>query len=425
MRRWANESSFTSITLQQRSRRRLRLLKWLAVFVPATAIYAAETIRHEFIQPSHHSDSSLAGNLIVGLIVLICSWIFAEVIFRRVESIQTALERRNEHLEVINWIATETGSPGDAVDLIAERAVQMVAPLFPGDQIWLQLRSAPPPDQQASDRGMTVQIRIQNGIAGHLRVERSDAPLTASDRQLLQLIGDTLSMALENAALTEALRSAAVSEERNRLAREMHDGVAQYLVYAQIQLGTIGMLIREGNSQRARTELEKLQTATEQANDDVRADIAGLRILASSDTTLLNRLRAFVDDFEEQTGVHATFTVGASFPDLPIDHELQLVRILQECLTNVRKHAHATSVQIHLGVVDSFARLVIVDDGNGFVQNDSLDLERQQSFGLVMMKERAESVGGAVRIKSRPGEGTSVEVQFPLHLTKSYAHASD
>jgi signal transduction histidine kinase len=222
-----------------------------------------------------------------------------------------------------------------------------------------------------------------------------------------------LQFAMENARLHEQAQETAISEERARIAREMHDSLAQMLYYVNTQAGAALTLIRTGHTERATEHLEHLAQMARDALADVREDILALHA-ASTMPGLLDNLASYLPRWQEQSGVRAELCVTAADgapPALAAATEIQLVRIVQEALANVRKHANARHVQVRIGGTAGQVAVLVEDDGVGF------DVEAQghntsSHFGLATMRERAAAVGGRLEIDSAPGRGTRVIVHL-------------
>jgi signal transduction histidine kinase len=194
----------------------------------------------------------------------------------------------------------------------------------------------------------------------------------------------------------------------------MHDGLAQVLGYLSLQVQTLEALIRQDKREAALSELKQARANILEAQSDVRQNITGLRTTLAGEVGLLAALRAYVAEFEVQTGIHtALASTLTAEPGLSPLAEVQLVRIVQEALANVRKHARATRVQVDLARQSSQLWLQISDDGCGFLANGN----GRGHYGLSMMRERAEQVGGALHVTTAPGAGTRVAVWLPLVRT--------
>lgn len=236
---------------------------------------------------------------------------------------------------------------------------------------------------------------------------------TSEERALLAGLADMAAIAIHNARLKDGERQVAVLEERDRLAREMHDTLAQVLGYLHLKAATTRKRLAAGDVERADEELQEMQDLAHEAYVDVREAILGLRETVASAGGIVGSLRQYLQKFRRQSGIEARLLApdGAIAP-LPPEAEIQLLRVVQEALTNVRKHADAASAVVTLDNHDGGLRIVIEDNGCGF-DSSRLDREEGRSFGIRSMRERVEQVGGRFRVESSPGAGTRVVVLLP------------
>lgn len=245
---------------------------------------------------------------------------------------------------------------------------------------------------------------------GVLNVARSNwQELSDDELRLLSTVGDLLSIALERAQLFNKSVQLGAVEERNRLAREIHDTLAQGLAAITLQLETADALM-DADPKRAATALRQALKLARANLDDARRSVMDLRAAPLEGRTLSEALRALTQDFAARTGMQADFSeIGGQRP-LPIRTEAGLYRIAQEALTNVERHAGADSVCVELTAVPESITLTIDDDGVGF------DIERlpDDRFGLVGINERARLLGGTLELCSAPGEGTRLTITVPL-----------
>jgi signal transduction histidine kinase len=211
------------------------------------------------------------------------------------------------------------------------------------------------------------------------------------------------------------VRLLAILEERDRLGREMHDGLAQVLGYVNAKAQAAREYLRAGQTELAAQHLEELILAAREAYTDARETIADLRMEGVRERPLPDLLTEYVARFERQSGVQAHLVVEPSWQArrLPLTARVQLLRIVQEALTNIRKHAQAQCAAITLNMADGFAQVQVEDDGQGFALSRLLSPEFSR-YGLRTMRERAQAVGGTFRIESLPEAGTRVRVQVPL-----------
>ncbi len=189
----------------------------------------------------------------------------------------------------------------------------------------------------------------------------------------------------------------------------MHDGLAQVLGYLNLQVQTLGSLLNQGKTEKLKEELIQMRQAVQTAHADVRENILSLRTTLAQEKGLEAAVREYLTEFDIQTGIKATFSYQVDGElNLSSVAEVQLVCILQEALTNVRKHARASQVDVAIQQEMDAICMSVVDDGIGFSMGGS-----RHSFGLQTMHERAESVHGTLILESEPGCGTSIECRLP------------
>lgn len=219
--------------------------------------------------------------------------------------------------------------------------------------------------------------------------------------------------------LFEQVRRLAILEERDRLAREMHDSLGQVLGFVNLKAKVASDLIGRGHPAVAAEELEQMRTAVQEAYQEVRQAILSLRTTPQGEG-LLASLREYVQRLREQSGLD----IRVEAPDhlrFPPAVEAQVIRIVQEALTNVRKHAQAKTVTVRFATEPPDGTVVtITDDGRGFNLSD-VEAGRGTRFGLLTMRERAETVGGTLAVQTAPGLGTTVRLWIP----KGAQHGAD
>jgi two-component system NarL family sensor kinase len=204
----------------------------------------------------------------------------------------------------------------------------------------------------------------------------------------------------------------AVERERAKIASNLQEGPIQRLTGVGLTAELANRRLRRGRADQASDLLDRL-------GHEVAVEIAGLREVMSaltppvlSEVGLGKALRAYIEEFEERTGVHATGTFDAAIM-LGRDQRIVLYRIAQEALDNVARHSGAGNVRVTLRTDGESARLTVVDDGRGFDPADAGELLQQRSLGLIGMRHRAELVAGTFEITSSPGEGTTVVATVP------------
>jgi signal transduction histidine kinase len=199
----------------------------------------------------------------------------------------------------------------------------------------------------------------------------------------------------------------AVIEERNRLAREMHDTLGHRLTVASVQLEAAQRLCPT-DSERAASLVGTVREQVREALGELRSTVATLRTPVEADLQLRSSLRRLMGHFESATGLTIHRILPEEMPALPDKHRLALYRAAQEALTNVQKHAGAKQVWLVLSVRDSVVTLLISDDGRGISNGE------QAGFGLHGLRERVDLLGGEMHIEARPGGGTQLSFRLPL-----------
>jgi signal transduction histidine kinase len=213
--------------------------------------------------------------------------------------------------------------------------------------------------------------------------------------------------------LAQAQEAVAVVQERQRIARDFHDSLAQNLGYLHLRLAEAERGSATVPSSPLAAELGALKQLARTAYEETRQAILGLRSGVVGSTGLLAALSEYLHDWSRQAGVAVDLEVAAETSmTLPPVVEVQLLGIVQEAMTNVRKHAGAKRVVVSIAEEAGAVRVSIQDDGVGFDPAGGDDGGRS-TFGLDTMRERAESVGGRIRLTSSPGQGTAVDIELP------------
>jgi two-component system NarL family sensor kinase len=246
---------------------------------------------------------------------------------------------------------------------------------------------------------------------GVLNVARTDwQELSDEDLRILSTVGGMLSIAVERAQWFERSVQLGAAEERNRLAREIHDTLAQGLTAIALQLETADALI-EMDAQRAKPFIRRALALTRTSLEDARRSVLDLRAAPLQDRTLAEALAELVEEQGRQSGLAARFDqVGGGRP-LPVRCEVGLYRIAQEAINNTIRHAHAQHLAVRLVVSSDAIELTIEDDGAGF---DPAALPDGEHFGLIGINERARLMGGSLALYSAVGDGTTLRVVVPL-----------
>ncbi|MBI5945388.1 MAG: sensor histidine kinase [Chloroflexi bacterium] len=215
--------------------------------------------------------------------------------------------------------------------------------------------------------------------------------------------------------LANNARYSAVKEERHRLARELHDSTAQILGYVRNKATAVRMLIEQNKLPAAAAELRQLDEAAGNVFADLRQAILDLKTDIGEGQNIDSVLTEYVLSFERYSDIPTeVINEGVGEIQVPLGSDLQLLRIVQEALSNVRKHAGATRATVTLQVNDqNMLVLTIRDNGVGFNPQDDFS-EHKPHFGLETMSERASAIGASFEITSKPGQGTQVIVKLPL-----------
>jgi len=210
------------------------------------------------------------------------------------------------------------------------------------------------------------------------------------------------------------LRSRAVSMERARIARELHDGVIQTLIGIEME---VAVLRRQAavDPVRMADELRRIHGRLREEILNVRDLIQRIKPIELNGRQFLDSLAQIVDRFRHETGISATFVSEFQEITLPQHLAREVARIIQEALVNVRKHSRARSVVVRFAAEDGLWKLVIEDDGRGFefsgrLSQAELDTSRR---GPLVLKERVRSIGGELAIESVPGHGARLEIALP------------
>jgi signal transduction histidine kinase len=255
---------------------------------------------------------------------------------------------------------------------------------------------------------LCVPIVTGGRVLGLLNLEtEAVAAFTKEDVSVLHTAADILAGAIENARLYQRSQEAAVLEERNRLARELHDSVTQQL-FSMTLTSQAARAQLEKNPPRAAAQLERLQETSAAALAEMRALIFQLRPPALSDQGLIPGLQQHIAALSRREGLRIELSASGD-ERMARGYEQALYRIVQEALNNVVKHAQATHVRVLLEFKPEQLHIRVIDNGQGFdphAQHAGAD----RQFGLISMRERAAEIGGTMELQSAPGQGTEVIV---------------
>lgn len=214
-----------------------------------------------------------------------------------------------------------------------------------------------------------------------------------------------------NANLRQRLQTESTLSERQRISREIHDGIAQTLTMLRWRVQLLRR--RLAGTGVGMEEVILLERLAEKAQYDARETLELLHN-NSYDGCFLPHLRDHMAHLKRDTGINVSLDTGADSVNLDTAVEIELLRICQEALTNVRRHSEASNVQVKLKTVGDYLQVTISDDGDGFdVPPAYPDIITTRGYGLSVMQERAESIGGKFQVTSMPGQGTEIRVEVP------------
>jgi signal transduction histidine kinase/DNA-binding NarL/FixJ family response regulator len=291
---------------------------------------------------------------------------------------------------------------------------------------------------------LAVPLQFKEHRIGVLEVENKSQGRTFSepDLEMLTVLAAQATITIENARLVEVLqkhnevleetvlqrtaevvqqqRNLAVRDERIRMSRELHDGLTQTLGFINLQIQAAQTLLAKGETAIADSNLQRVFQLSQEAQANLRSFILGLRNSSANAENLFTAIDLYVRQFRQDTGLQIDLSLPNHQDSLALTPavEDQLLHLIQEALTNVRKHAGAQKVEIVLGFDERSLQISISDDGAGFSVNQAESLGRE-NFGLQMMRERAQLAGGRLEIRSASGRGTQILVFIPrLHKGK-------
>jgi PAS domain S-box-containing protein len=253
-------------------------------------------------------------------------------------------------------------------------------------------------------------MRVGSRVLGMLELARQgDEQFDVEELTLLAFLADHLGLIVENASLFREAEQKAILEERSRLARDLHDSVTQSLYSATLFAEGTCRLADLGELELVKQKLQELSQITQQALKDMRLMVYELRSPALDTGGLVRAIQDRLEAVELRSGIHAELQYEA-LPDLPAPVEEAMYRITQEALNNLLKHAQARQVVVQLREAGGKINLVIADDGVGFIPGEAA---QSGGLGLTSIRERAESLGGSLSLRSRPGLGTEICVLIP------------
>ncbi len=266
-------------------------------------------------------------------------------------------------------------------------------------------------------------LQVGGRTLGALCVVRPQNPFDADEARALSLLANAAAIALENTHLIEVGKQQAEENaslaERERLAANLHDNLAQTLGAMHLSVDQLGHELASGEVEQAKIRVVEIQTNVQRAYAQVRMALTGLRESTPDEDELLTAVRMLLIDFEAQSGLPVQLNVADKMSGVGLTAvtQKQLLHILREALTNVRRHAQAACIQVYITHDEGNICLDVVDDGIGF---DPDQVNSQNHLGLSIMRMRAERSEGSLSIHSVPGEGARVTAVFPAIQTQEH-----
>lgn len=257
---------------------------------------------------------------------------------------------------------------------------------------------------------ISVPVRVHEQRLGELDLlyRSSNARLSDEDRASIESLAAHLASGMEGLRAAALEREAAVAEERGLLARELHDSIAQSLAFLKIQVQLLRSALKRDDRAAVQRTVDELDTGVRDSTADVRELLLHFRTRTNGDH-IVPALQTTLHKFQLQTGLAAELQVHGNGVPPPPDVQVQLLHVVQEALSNVRKHAQAQHVHVDV-YADPAWRIEVRDDGRGFDPAQAAD---DTHVGLRIMRERAAGIGATLAVHAAPGRGTQVSVLLP------------
>jgi signal transduction histidine kinase len=221
--------------------------------------------------------------------------------------------------------------------------------------------------------------------------------------------------------VVEEQRKVAQLQEREHLARELHDGIGQILGYVSIQAQSALAWMKKGKTDRAGPVMERVAEVAKDAHADIRESILALRTGLEKRKSFVPSLKSYLERFQQNFGIRTELSISPGIDDSTFAPEVEanLLRVVQEALTNSRKHSDAQSLNVSVELDTKSALISVTDDGKGF---DPAGAGCDGHFGLVFMRERIAQIGGSLTIESAPNAGTVLRLVVPVRTNEDECH---
>ena len=270
-------------------------------------------------------------------------------------------------------------------------------------------------ESEDTNEDVVIPIQYRSKIIGvfNISVDKDDHPKFEEEHELLLSIGQHLGMAIEKANMENEARTLSIMEERTRMAHELHDSLAQTLASMRYKVRLLDDAFNSDDDELIWGELEGLEGIIDEANTELRSLITDFRAPIDG-SGLVRSIERMAKRFQIETSLEVFFYQNWHLEEIPRDTELEVVRIVQEALANIRKHARAETVRILMhSSEEGECRILVEDDGQGFddsLQNNTNELGNH--IGLTVMQERAARINGEIQFESEEGEGTLIQLSF-------------
>ncbi len=345
-----------------------------------------------------------------------------DLTLRGESNLQQVLER------LMRQIAEACGAQNGAIFIRSGNPVET--------SLWVELGNGAPPelareaiaanhailksDSEDSPRGigsmMAAPLTVGTRVEGAIVLTHRDPRMFGQRHlNLLTVLSSSAALIVRNAQLYAWSEEKVISEERARMAREIHDGLAQDINFMLIRVQTLQTAAQMGKEIDIAKELEQLNQTLRRDVREVRQTIFALLPVEIETLGLMPAIEKFVQDFGMANEIKMHLQFQGEAARLAPKSQSALYRLAQEALNNIRKHAHASNVWLDFNFADPWATLTVRDDGEGFDMIKALDAARGRgSVGILQMRERTERAGGVFEIETDVGKGTTIRVKIPL-----------
>jgi len=268
---------------------------------------------------------------------------------------------------------------------------------------------------------LTVPVRLHQRVLGEIDLFfRGPRAIDEEERSLVETLAGHLAGGIESLRAAAAEKEAAVASERSLIAQELHDSIAQSLAFLKIQVGLLREALKRSDHAATHRTLDEIDAGVRESYGDVRELLMHFRTRTNAED-IEPALRSTLQKFEHQTGLTTHLDVHGHGVPLPTDVQVQVLHVLQEALSNVRKHAQASEVRLAVQQAPQW-RFEVADDGRGF---DSTVDAGESHVGLRIMSERAAGIGARVEVYSSVGGGTVVALTVPTRADEADHEIAD